>query len=56
MALESFPPFTLVAWRFLTSGSIMLAAVAWRGADDILRLARPHEPADHWSNAWDVVV
>ena len=32
MALESFPPFTLVAMRYLTSGSIMLAVLAWRGA------------------------
>lgn len=32
MALESFPPFALVAIRFLLSGSIMLAAAVWRGA------------------------
>ena len=32
MALESFPPFALVAIRFLVSGSIMLAAALWRGA------------------------
>ena len=32
MALESFPPFALVSIRFLLSGSIMLAAVVWRGA------------------------
>src|SRR5258708_38487468 len=32
MALESFPPFALVSLRFLTSGSLMLAVLAWRGA------------------------
>src|SRR6202163_4853998 len=32
MALETFPPFALVAIRFLLSGSIMLAAAMWRGA------------------------
>src|SRR5258708_16025553 len=32
MALESFPPFALVAIRFLLSGSILLAAAVWRGA------------------------
>lgn len=31
MALESFPPLTLVAARFLLSGSVMLAAVWWKG-------------------------
>jgi drug/metabolite transporter (DMT)-like permease len=33
MALESFPPFTLVSLRFLLSGSIMLAVVLWRRAE-----------------------
>jgi drug/metabolite transporter (DMT)-like permease len=32
MALESFPPFALVSVRFLLSGSILMAAAAWRGA------------------------
>src|SRR5260370_41304830 len=32
MALESFPPFALVAIRFLLSGSIMMAAALGRGA------------------------
>jgi drug/metabolite transporter (DMT)-like permease len=30
IALESVPPFALVSIRFLLSGSLMLAAVAWR--------------------------
>jgi drug/metabolite transporter (DMT)-like permease len=30
MALESFPPFALVAIRFMLSGSLMLAVVGWR--------------------------
>jgi drug/metabolite transporter (DMT)-like permease len=32
MALESFPPFALVSLRYLTSGSLMLAVLGWRGA------------------------
>jgi drug/metabolite transporter (DMT)-like permease len=32
MALESFPPFALVAIRFILSGSILLAAAVWKGA------------------------
>jgi drug/metabolite transporter (DMT)-like permease len=32
MALESFPPWTLVSWRYLLSGAILLAASAYRGA------------------------
>src|SRR5437588_158615 len=32
MSLESFPPFVLVATRFLLSGSILLAAARMRGA------------------------
>ena len=32
IALESFPPFVLVATRYCISGSIMLAAAIWRGS------------------------
>jgi len=32
VALETVPPFALVAIRFLISGSLMLAVVAWRGS------------------------
>ena len=32
MALESFPPLALLSLRYLISGSLMLAAVLWRGA------------------------
>jgi drug/metabolite transporter (DMT)-like permease len=32
IALETVPPFALVAIRFLISGSLMLGVLAWRGA------------------------
>src|SRR6266852_4905906 len=32
IALESFPPFTLVGTRYLLSGSILFAAAVFRGA------------------------
>lgn len=31
MSLESFPPLLLVGARYVISGSLMLAAIAWRG-------------------------
>lgn len=31
MSLESFPPLLLVCARYVISGSLMLAAIAWRG-------------------------
>ena len=31
MSLESFPPLLLVCARFVISGSLMLAAIVWRG-------------------------
>jgi diaminopimelate decarboxylase len=64
MAPRDLQPGDLIAWMHAgayhlpweTRFSHGLSAVAWRGADDILRLARPHEPVDQWSNAWNLVV
>jgi len=64
MAPGDLQPGDVIAWMHAgayhlpweTRFSHGLSAVAWRGADDILRLARPHEAADQWSKAWDVVV
>ncbi len=33
MSLESFPPLLLVCARYLISGALMLAAIAWRGGE-----------------------